>query len=107
MKMVVTCTSIVGLLMVLILGCEGTESPIYTETPNSPTNPLVPIDARILGSWFIEEVIWFKEGVQTYRIDSRSIGYGPFVLTSTFMPDGLFHATSKSPIEKVTTLSWD
>ena len=60
MKMVVTCTSIVGLLIVLILGRESTERPIGIETPSSPTNPLVPVDSRILGNWLVEEVIGLK-----------------------------------------------
>lgn len=102
--MVVTCTSIVGLLIVLILGCEGTESPIYTETPKSPTNPLVPVDARILGSWLVEEVIGFEEGVEIGRFDSQQTDYGPFALTMTFMPGGVFHATYKLPIKKLVTL---
>lgn len=106
MKVTTACASMLGLLFVMILGCESTDSPIGKETQQSPTDPLVPVDAQILGSWLIEEVIWFKEGVETQRIDRQQIDYGMFALTTTFMPDRLFYATYRHPIEKATDPSW-
>ena len=94
-----------GLAIVTMVGCGNADDPIR-EVPKPPSEPLVPTDLFIVGSWQLQEITWFKNGIETQRIDSRSIGYGLFAPTITFMPDGLFHATSQFPIEKVTSLSW-
>lgn len=106
MKVTTACASMLGLLFVIILGCESTDSPIGKETLQSPTDPLVPVDARILGSWRLQETIWLKQGVETQRLDRQQIDYGPSALTMTFMPDGFFYGTFKIPIEKATDPSW-
>ena len=65
MKMAVSCTSILGLLTVLILGCENTENPIGKETPKSPTNPLAPVDVRNSGELALPRSYLAKRGRST------------------------------------------
>ena len=38
------------------------------------------------------------------RFDRQQIDYGPFALTITFMPGGVFHATYKLPVKKLISL---
>ena len=106
MKVAWIRTTALGIMLVAMAGCGDTDNPIGQKSSKSPSEPRAPDDPRILGSWHLQETVWFKDGVESQRIDSRSIGYGLFAPTITFMPDGLFHATSQFPIEKVTTLSW-
>lgn len=106
MKVLWSWTTVLGIMLVAMAGCGDTDDPIRQESSSFSSEPRLTSDPRIFGSWHLQETVWFKEGVETQRIDSRSIGYGLFAPTITFMPDGLFHAMSKFPIEKVTTLSW-
>lgn len=106
MKVIWIWTTVLGIMLVTLAGCGNTDNPIGQESLKSPSEPRAPDDSRILGSWLLQETVWFKEGVETQRLDRQQIDYGPFALTMTFMPDGFFHGTFKVPIEKATDPRW-
>ena len=100
MKVISTWTTILGILLVLIVGCGSTDNPIGEETPEPPAEPPTQIVSPILGDWRLLDIISFKDGVETNRIDSK-VGTS-FILT--FAPDGIFDVVIRIPIANVTSL---
>ena len=100
MKATLTLTTILGVTAALIVGCGNTDNPIGEETPEPPAEPPTQIVSPILGDWRLLDIISFKDGVETNRIDSK-VGTS-FILT--FAPDGIFDVVIRIPIANVTSL---
>ena len=54
-----------------------------------------------MGSWQLQGITWFKNGIEAQRED-----YSPIPYILTLEPDGFFHAKYNLPIATVTTQSW-
>ena len=106
MKVIWIWTTVLGIMLVAMAGCGNTDDPIGQESLKSPSEPRAPDDPRILGSWHLQETVWFKEGVETLRFDRQQVDYGPSALTMTFTSDGYFYGTFKHPIEKTADPRW-
>ena len=89
-----------GMAVVTMVGCGNTDDPIR-DVPNPPSEPRVPADLSIVGSWQLQGITWFKNGIETQRID-----YGPIPYILTLEPNGFFHAKYKVPVATVTIQSW-
>lgn len=96
MKLIWIWTTVLGTILATIVGCGNTEDSIR-EVPK----PAVPSDVPILGEWQLQKVVWFKNGVETQRIDYSSIPY-----SLTFAPDGIFDVIYRVPIDGVADAIW-
>lgn len=95
MKVILIWTAILGMMVVVIVGCESDDSPIKEEMPQPPTKPSSSYIAPILGTWHLQTAILFENGVQKHRTNLGSI---LFILT--FKPDKTFAARHRYPIEE-------
>ena len=100
MKVTWSWTTTLGIMLVAVAGCGNTDHPIR-EVPKPPFEPRAPADLLIVGSWQLQEITWFKNGIETQRID-----YSPIPYILTLEPDGFFHAQYNVPVATVTTQSW-
>ena len=100
MKVIWIWATVLGMVLVAVVGCGNTDNPIG-EVPKPPPEPLAPSDLFIVGSWQLQEITWFKNGIETQRID-----YSPIPYILTLEPDGFFHAKYNVPVATVTTQSW-
>ena len=68
MKVIWIWTMVVGMAVVTMVGCGNADDPIR-EVPKPPFEPRVPADLSVVGSWQLQGVTWYKNGVETQRID--------------------------------------
>ncbi len=97
MKVNLIWVTVLGMMLVKMVGCGNTDDPIR-EMPKPLSERQGPSDSRVLGDWLLQEAIWLKNGVETQRID-----YSPFSFSLGLMPDSYFFATYKFPIEYLET----
>ena len=94
-QMILIWTAILGMMIVVIVGCGSDDSPIKEEMPQlsiEAPNPYVPL---VLGTWRLQTVTWLEKGVVNQSIDFSS---GLFTLT--FKPDKTFEVIYRYPIEE-------
>lgn len=84
-----------GMMVVVIVGCGSDDSSIEEEMPEPPTEPSIPYISPILGTWHLKTVIAFENGGQRRQLD-----LGPFLFTLTFKPDKTFEAIQRFPLER-------
>ncbi len=96
MKLILTWATIIGILLVFIVGCGNTENPVG----ETPTEPPAHIDSPILGDWRLMDIIWLKDGVVMNQIDSEGsiAGANPNILT--LAADGIFELVQRYPIQE-------
>ena len=82
-----------GMIVVVIVGCGRDDSPIKEEMPQPPTEPSIPYISRILGTWHLKTVIAFENGVERQQLD-----LGPALFTLIFKPDKTFKAIQRFPL---------
>ena len=108
MKMILTWVTILGVMIVFMVGCGSDDSPIKEdnspikeEMPQPATEPPNPDITPILGDWHLQTITFFENGVQTQSMDFSS---GLFTLT--FRPDKTFEVINRYPIELVADLEF-
>ena len=94
MKVTSIWTAILVMMVVAIVGCGSDDSPIKEEMPQPATEPPNPYIAPILGTWHLQTMSAFENGVQKQRID-----FDLFLVTLTFKPDKTFEVIHRYPIE--------
>ena len=95
MKVTLIWTVILGMIVVAVVGCGGDDRPIKEEMPQPATessNPYVPL---VLGTWHLQTITFFENGVQTQSMDFSLV-----LFTVTFKLDKTFEVISKYPIEE-------
>ena len=95
MKVILIWTAMLGMMVVVIVGCGSDDSPTKEEMPEPPTEPSIPYISPILGTWHLKTVIAFENGVERGQLD-----LGPFLFTLTFKPDKTFEAIQRFPLER-------
>lgn len=95
MKVILTSAMILTIVSVFTVGC--TDNPVREETPRLPANPPTQIVSPILGDWHLQSIIGFANGVENFQWDYNSVS-----ITLSLMPEGIFDATHRYPIEAVT-----
>ena len=82
-----------GMAIVTMVGCGNADDPIR-EVPKPPSDPLVPTDLSVVGSWQLQGMTWFKNGIETLQEDRSSF---PYILT--LEPDAIFDVTYSVPVK--------
>ena len=100
MKAMLSWRMILGVMFVTMVGCGNTDNPIR-EVPKPPSEPLVPTDLSVVGSWQLQGITWFKNGIEAQREDLSSF---PYILT--FEPDAIFDVTNRVPVKMFVDQSW-
>ena len=101
MKVRLIWTAILGMIVVVIIGCGSNDSPIKEEmldeeeTSKLPTEPPDPYIVPILGTWHLQWVTAFEDGVQRQRLDA-----GSYLFTLIFKPNKTFEFIYRFPIEE-------
>lgn len=93
MKVILIWTAMLGMIIVVIVGCGSDDSPIKEEMPQPLTEPSVPYISPILGTWHLKTVIAFENGVER-----QQLGLGPALFTLIFKPDKTFEAIQRFPL---------
>ena len=97
MILTLTWATILGILLVFIVGCGNTDNPVGERTPEPPTQNVSPI----LGDWQLQAIVVLKDGVETQRIVGSSV---ESITLLKLQPDGIFEVVSTVPIENVASL---
>ena len=100
MKVSLSWTTILGVIFVLVLGCEGTDNPIGEEIQEPPTEPPTNIVSPILGDWRLMDLILFTDGVVTIQNTTAGSIFGANPNILTLAPDGIFNLTQRYPIQE-------
>ena len=95
MKVILIWTAMLGMMVVVIVGCGSDDSPTKEEMPEPPTEPSIPYISPILGTWHLKTVIAFENGVERGQLD-----LGPFLFTLIFKPDKTFEVIQRFPLER-------
>ena len=95
MKVILIWTAMLGMMVVVIVGCGSDDSPIKEEMPQPPTEPSIPYISPILGTWHLKTVIAVENGVQRQQLD-----LGPVLFTLIFKPDKTFEAIHRFPLAR-------
>lgn len=101
MNAILTWVTILGMMVVTIVGCGGDDSPIKEEMPQPATEPPNPYIAPILGTWHLQTMIAFENEVQKQRLD-----FDMFLVTLTFKPDKTFEVIHRYPVEVFADLNF-
>lgn len=93
MKVKLIYAMALGMAVVTMVGCGNADDPIR-EVPKPPSEPLVPTDLSVVGSWQLQGITWFKNGIEAQREDLSSF---PYILT--LEPDAIFDVTYSVPVK--------
>ena len=94
MKVTLIWKVILGMMVVVVVGCGSEDGPIKEEMPQPPTEAPNPYIAPILGTWHLQTMSAFENGVQKQRLD-----FNPALITLTFNLDKTFEVIHRYPIE--------
>ncbi len=99
MKVILSRKTVIGILLVVVIGCGSTDNPVREDGPSTQAlitvfSPVRSVD-QILGTWLIKSInVFGDDATERHKFDEAS-----FYLT--FKPNGTFQAIHRYPIIEI------